>query len=502
MQPERNEDLTVLPAHTLHEMLVSGETTSVEITTRVLENIERRDPAVRAYLQITRDEALRTAEKVDRRITAGDRIHELAGIPLALKDNFCMKGTETTCSSKILKGFIAPYDAMVVERLRDVDSVIVGKTNLDEFAMGSSTEHSAFGPTHNPWDITRAPGGSSGGSAAAVAAGEAIVALGSDTGGSIRQPAAFCGIVGLKPTYGRVSRYGLVAFASSLDQIGPLTKDVEDAALLMNLIAGHDPRDSTSAEIELPDFTESLKNDVKGLKIGVPREYFLEGIDPEVVNSVRAAIALLEELGAESFEISLPHSDYGLAAYYIVAPAEASSNLARYDGVKYGFRHPERNNLLEMYYRSKSEGFGAEVKRRIMLGTFALSSGYYDAYYLKAQKVRTLIKNDFEQAFEKCDVVITPPTPTPPFLIGEKVDDPLQMYLSDVFTLPINLTGLPAIVVPCGFTSGRLPIGLQIIGKPFDEQTLFRTAYTFEQNTEYHEIVPDFAGIESQQSTG
>ncbi len=499
MQGKSNQDPTLLPAHVLHEMLVSREVTSAEITTRVLENIERRDPHIRAYLQVFRDDALRSAEAVDKKVKAGKRVHELAGIPLALKDNFCMTGTETTCGSKILKGFISPYDATVVKRLRAVEPVVVGKTNLDEFAMGSSTENSAFGPTHNPWDVSRAPGGSSGGSAAAVVAGETIVALGSDTGGSIRQPAAFCGIVGLKPTYGRVSRYGLVAFASSLDQIGPLTKDVADAALLMNVIAGHDPRDSTSAEVECPDFTQSLLNDVRGLKIGVAR-YSLEGIDPEVVKSAEAAIERLKELGAESLEVSLPHSDYGLAAYYIVAPAEASSNLARYDGVKYGFRYPERDNLIEMYHKTKSEGFGPEVKRRIMLGTFALSSGYYDAYYLKAQKVRTLIKQDFEEAFKKCDVVIMPATPTPPFKIGEKVDDPLQMYLSDVFTLPVNLTGLPAIVLPCGFSSERLPIGLQMIGKPFDEQSLFRAAYTFEQNTDYHKAVPDFTAIESQPS--
>jgi aspartyl-tRNA(Asn)/glutamyl-tRNA(Gln) amidotransferase subunit A len=330
-----------------------------------------------------------------------------------------------------------------------------------------------------------------------VAAGEAIVALGSDTGGSIRQPAAFCGIVGLKPTYGRVSRYGLIAFASSLDQIGPLTRDVRDAAILMNVIAGHDPRDSTSAKVECPDFTGSLIDNVKGLKLGVPREYFFqEGVDPEVIECVRAAIGVLEEFGAQSIEVSFPHNDYALAAYYIVAPAEASSNLARYDGVKYGYRDPEREDLLEMYCRTKSEGFGPEVKRRIMLGTFALSSGYYDAYYLKAQKIRTLIKNDFEEAFRNCDVIVAPSTPTPPFLIGEKTDDPLQMYLSDVYTLPVNLTGLPAIVLPCGLSSKRLPIGLQIIGKPFDEQTLFRAAYTFEQNTDHHKLLPDFTKIE------
>ncbi|RJP69027.1 MAG: Asp-tRNA(Asn)/Glu-tRNA(Gln) amidotransferase subunit GatA [Candidatus Abyssobacteria bacterium SURF_17] len=497
MPPKSDTDLTLLPAHVLHEKILRGETTSSEITARIFENIERRDRKLKAYLLLMRDEAFRTAEEVDRNVKAGGRIPPLAGIPLALKDNLCVTGTETTCSSKILKGFIAPYDATVVERLRAAGSVFVGKTNLDEFAMGSSTENSAFGPTHNPWDISRAPGGSSGGSAAAVTAGEAILALGSDTGGSIRQPAAFCGIVGLKPTYGRVSRYGLVAFASSLDQIGPLTRDVTDCALLMNVIGGHDPRDSTSAEVECPDFTQSLRTDVKGLRIGVPREYFQEGIDPEVVESIKTAVRVLEDLGAERVDISLPHYGYALAVYYIVAPAEASSNLARYDGVKYGFRYPERDNLIEMYAKTKSAGFGPEVKRRIMLGTFALSSGYYDAYYLKAQKVRTLIKNDFEKAFEHCDLVVTPTAPTPAFKLGEKVDDPLQMYLSDVFTLSVNLTGLPGMVVPCGLSSNRLPIGLQIIGRAFDEETLFRTAYTFEQNTDHHKQVPDFSKIET-----
>ncbi len=498
MNARRTEDITVLPAHRLHEMILSGDATACGITERVLENIRKRDTIIKAYLNVMEDDALRVAENVDRKVKAGERIHPLSGIPLALKDLMCVKGTETTCASRILEDFVAPYDATVVERLRAEDAVIIGKTNMDEFAMGSSTENSAFGVTRNPWDVTRAPGGSSGGSAAAVAAGEAIVALGSDTGGSIRQPAAFCGIVGLKPTYGRVSRYGLVAFASSLDQIGPLTKDVRDSALVMNAIAGHDPRDSTSADVECLDFTESLVNDVKGLRIGVPREYFQEGLDPEVADSIKNAIKLLENLGAKIVEISLPHYSYSLAVYYIVAPAEASSNLARYDGVKYGHRTADHSSMLEMYYRTKSEGFGPEVKRRIMLGTFALSSGYYDAYYLKAQKVRTLIKNDFERAFEKCDAVVSPTTPTPPFKLGEKVDDPLQMYLSDVFTLSVNLTGLPGIVVPCGFSSQRLPIGLQIIGKPFDEQALFRIAYTFEQNTDYHKAVPDFGKIENQ----
>ena len=497
MRPDRNADPSLLPAHVLHEMIVAGETTSVELTERVFGNIERRDPLINAYLLLMRDEALRTAERVDGKIKAGKPIHPLSGIPVALKDLLCMAGFETTCASKILKGFVAPYNATVVEKLLAVDAVIVGKTNLDEFAMGSSTENSAFGPTRNPWDPDRAPGGSSGGSAAAVIAGETVAALGSDTGGSIRQPAAFCGIVGLKPTYGRVSRYGLVAFASSLDQIGPLTRDVKDTAILMNAIGGHDPRDSTSAEVDCPDFTADLTTDAKGLRVGVPHEYFQEGIEPEIVESVKAAIDLLGQLGAEIREISLPHFSYALAAYYIVAPAEASSNLARYDGVKYGFRSPDHEALLEMYHRTKTEGFGPEVKRRIMLGTFALSSGYYDAYYLKAQKVRTLIKGDFDRAFKECDVVVAPTTPTPAFRLGEKTHDPIQMYLSDVCTLSVNLTGLPGISIPCGFSSGGLPIGMQIIGKPFDEQTLLRAAYAYEQNTDHHRARPDFAAIET-----
>ena len=497
MSSDPRKDLALLPSHKLHEMMLAGETTAVDITERVLENIERRDPVINAYLLVMREQALRKAEEVDKKIKAGETIHPLAGIPVALKDLLCMVGTETTCASKILKGFIAPYNATVVEKLLAADAVIMGKTNLDEFAMGSSTENSAFGLTRNPWNPTCAPGGSSGGSAAAVVAGEAIAALGSDTGGSIRQPASFCGLTGLKPTYGRVSRYGLVAFASSLDQIGPMTKDVRDTAIMMNVIAGHDPRDSTSAEVACPDFTENLANGAEGLTIGVPCEYFQEGLDPEVAGAVRGAIEILEGLGARSVEVSLPHYSYALAVYYIVAPAEASSNLARYDGVKYGYRNPEHDALIDMYEKTKSEGFGPEVKRRIMLGTFALSSGYYDAYYLKAQKVRTLIKNDFDDAFEKCDVLIAPTSPTPAFELGEKVDDPLTMYLSDVCTLSVNLTGIPGISIPCGFSSTGLPIGMQIMGKPFDEQTLLRAAYAYEQNTDHHKKTPDFTAIES-----
>jgi aspartyl-tRNA(Asn)/glutamyl-tRNA(Gln) amidotransferase subunit A len=385
---------------------------------------------------------------------------------------------------------VPPYDATVIERLKAAGVIVLGKTNMDEFAMGSSTEHSASGITHNPWDLSAIPGGSSGGSAAAVAADECAAALGSDTGGSVRQPAACCGIVGLKPTYGRVSRYGLVAFASSLDQIGPMTKDVRDAALIMNVIGGNDPRDSTSAAMPMPDFTRALTGSATGLRLGIPREYFVGGIDSEVEQAVRTAVQVLEEVGATTTEVALPHSEYGVAAYYILAPSEASSNLARYDGIKYGYRTPQWSNLRDMYMHTRDEGFGAEVKRRIMLGTYALSAGYYEAYYQKAQQVRTLILRDFEEAFRHVDVIVAPTAPTPAFKIGEKTDDPLQMYLSDVFTVPVNLAGLPGISVPCGFNSAGLPIGLQIIGKPFDEETILRVAHAFEQHTDYHRRKP------------
>ena len=412
------------------------------------------------------------------------------GVPLAIKDVICTEGVRTTCGSKILHNFVPPYDATVVERLKAAGAIVLGKANMDEFAMGSSTEHSAYGITRNPWDLSTIPGGSSGGSAAAVAADECAAALGTDTGGSIRQPAACCGIIGLKPTYGRVSRYGMVAFASSLDQIGPMTKDVRDAALLLNVIGGNDPRDSTSADISLPDFTRALTGSVRGVRIGIPREYFIAGIDPQVERAVRAAIAVLEGVGATVEEVSLPHSEYGVAAYYILAPSEASSNLARYDGVKYGYRTPHWSNLRDMYMRTRDEGFGVEVKRRIMLGTYALSAGYYEAYYKKAQQVRTLIRRDFEEAFQQVDVLVAPTAPTPAFKIGEKIDDPLQMYLSDVFTITINLAGIPALSIPCGFSSAGLPIGLQIIGKPFAEETILRAAHAFEQQTDYHRRKP------------
>ncbi|MCX5657643.1 MAG: Asp-tRNA(Asn)/Glu-tRNA(Gln) amidotransferase subunit GatA, partial [Candidatus Omnitrophica bacterium] len=405
--------------------------------------------------------------------------------------NICVKNELTTCSSKILEGFFPPYNATVVEKLRSAGAVLFGKTNMDEFAFGSSCETSCFGPTRNPWDISRVPGGSSGGSAAAVAASETVAALGSDTGGSIRQPASFCGVVGLKPTYGRVSRYGLIAFASSLDQIGPITHDVTDAALLMNVISGHDEMDSTSVDLPVPDYTKALAKNIKGMKLGVPREYFTEGIAPEVNEAIKKAVNLFKDLGASVKEISLPHTDYAVSVYYIVATAEASSNLARFDGVQYGYRtnnldSGEENSLIKMYSRTRAEGFGAEAKRRIILGTYVLSSGYYDAYYLKALKVRALIKKDFEEAFKECDCIVTPTSPTPAFKMGEKLENPLSMYLSDIYTISANLAGIPAMSIPCGFTKENLPIGLQILARPFDEESIFRLAYTHEQNNNWH----------------
>lgn len=411
-------------------------------------------------------------------------------IPIAIKDNICIQGKETTCCSRILKGFAPVYDASVITRLKARGMPILGQTNMDEFAFGSSTENSCYGPTRNPWNLNCVPGGSSGGSAAAVAAHEAIWALGSDTGGSIRQPACFCGVVGLKPTYGRVSRYGLIAFASSLDQIGPLTKDVADSALLLSLISGHDPRDSTSVDLPVPDYTQALINDVKGIKIGIPKEFFVQGIDPEVQSAIQESIGLLKKLGAKFYDISLPHTEYSVATYYIVATAEASSNLARYDGVRYGLRvrpSVERHTpLIDMFEETRDKGFGKEAKRRIMLGTYALSAGYYDAYYLRGQKVRTLIKKDFDQAFSELDAILTPTSPTTAFAIGDRVNDPLAMYLSDIFTISINLSGVPAISIPCGFSKKGMPMGLQIIAKPFAEDMLLRVAFTYEQNTPWH----------------
>ena len=478
-----------LTIHEAHRLLKARQLSSVELTKACLERIQEVEPKIHALVTITNELALSQAKKADQLITGGD-IHPLTGIPVIIKDNMCTKGIPTTCSSRMLQNFVPPYDATVVEKLNNCGAVIIGKANMDEFAMGSSTEHSAFFPTHNPWDLSRVPGGSSGGSAVAVATGETVYALGSDTGGSIRQPAGFCSVVGLKPTYGRVSRYGLVAFASSLDQIGPLTKDVTDCAIVLNAIAGYDNRDSTSVPYPTPDYTQCLTTDLKGLNIGVPKEYFVTGMQAEVETALRAAISKLEQLGARvDWEVSLPHTPYALAVYYIIAPSEASANLARYDGVKYGFSYQDTDSIWEALEKTRQFGFGDEVKRRIMLGTYALSAGYYDAYYLKAQKVRTLIRQEFDQAFSKFDALITPTSPTVPFKIGEKVDDPLQMYLSDVCTLPINIAGLPAISMPAGFGNG-LPIGMQLIGKPFGEETILRVAYAYEQATDWHKRRP------------
>ena len=478
---------TRLTIHEAHGLLKSKKLSSIELTKACLKRIEELEPRLKALVSVTGELALKQAERADQRIAAGD-INPLTGIPVVLKDVLCTKGVRTTCGSKMLENFVPPYDATVVEKLNNCGAVTLGKANMDEFAMGSSTEHSAFFPTHNPWDLDRVPGGSSGGSAVAVASDEGIFALGSDTGGSIRQPAGFCSVVGLKPTYGRVSRYGLVAFASSLDQIGPLTKDVTDCALVMNAIAGFDDRDSTSVPEPTPDYTKCLTPDLKGLKLGVPREYFVKGMQPEVESAMRAAIEKLEGLGAKvDWNVSLPSTPYALAAYYIIAPSEASANLARYDGVKYGFSYSDADSMWDAMEKTRQFGFGDEVKRRIMLGTYALSAGYYDAYYLKAQKVRTLIRREFDQAFEKYDALVTPTSPTVPFRIGEKTDDPLQMYLSDVCTLPINIAGVPALSIPAGFGNG-LPIGMQLIGKPFGEETLLKVAYAYEQATEWHKM--------------
>ncbi|MFC2044682.1 Asp-tRNA(Asn)/Glu-tRNA(Gln) amidotransferase subunit GatA [Chloroflexota bacterium] len=478
-----------LTLHEAHKLLKAKKFSSVELTKGCLELIHQIDPKVQALITLTDESALKQARKADE-LLARDNASPLAGIPVLIKDNICTKGIRTTCSSKMLENFIPPYDATVVEILKNCGGVIVGKANMDEFAMGSSTENSALLITRNPWDLSRVPGGSSGGSAAAVAAGEVIYALGSDTGGSIRQPAGFCSITGLKPTYGRVSRYGLVAFASSLDQIGPLTKDVIDCALVMNTIARYDPRDSTSVPYPTPDYTKCLIANLKGLNIGVPKEYFVEGIQAEVATVIHSAIKKLEELGARAEEVSLPHTRYALPVYYIIAPSEASANLARYDGVKYGFSYQGADSMWEAMEKTRQLGFGAEVKRRIMLGTYALSAGYYDSYYLKAQKVRTIIKQEFDQVFQQFDALITPTSPTTPFKIGDKVDDPLQMYLCDVCTLPINIAGLPAISVPAGFAD-NLPIGMQIIGKPFSEETLLQIAYAYEQATGWHKRSPN-----------
>ena len=473
------------PAHVLHDMLVNNEITSLELTEAILSRIDEVEGDVKAYLTLTRDEAIAQAKAVDEKIARGEKISFLEGIPGAIKDNICTKGVKTTCASKILQNFVPPYSATVVNKLNAENAVILGKTNLDEFAMGGSTENSAYFPTRNPWNTECVPGGSSGGSAAAVAAGTAVWAIGSDTGGSIRQPASFCGVVGMKPTYGRVSRYGLVAYASSLDQIGPITKDVTDCAHIMNIIAGHDDMDSTCVNEAVPDYTKALVEDVKGLKLGIPKEYFVDGMDPDVEKAIRDSIKKLEELGAEVVEISLPNTAHAISTYYLIAPAEAATNLERYDGVSYGER-ADGVDIVDMMTNTRSQYFGEEVKRRIMIGNYALSAGYYDAYYLKALKVRRLVKEDYDKAFEKVDVIVCPTAPSPAYKIGEKIDNPLEMYLQDVCTVPLNLAGLPGISVPCGFSSKGLPIGMQLIGKPLDEATLIRTAYTYEQSQDFH----------------
>ncbi len=474
------ENLYSLTAHELRELIDKKSLEPSRILDEIFKRIELLDDKIKAFVLVNKLNA-----------KAETKIGKLFGIPVLIKDNICVKDENTTCASKILEGFKPPYDATVIKKLKLEGAVLIGKANMDEFAFGSSCETSFYGPTKNPWDLERIPGGSSGGSAAAVAADETILALGSDTGGSIRQPASLCGVVGLKPTYGRVSRYGLIAFASSLDQIGPIAKDVKDAALLLNVIAGHDEMDSTSVDLPVPDYRKSLVKDVKGLRIGVPKEYFVKGIDKDVEEAIKKAINILKDLGAKTIDISLPHTEYALSTYYIVAPAEASSNLARFDGVQYGFRAKDAKDLIDMYVQTRSQGFGNEAKRRILLGTYCLSSGYYDAYYLKAQKVRTKIKEDFDNAFGSlCDCIITPTSPTPAFKIGERIEEPLSMYLSDIYTIPANLAGLPAMSVPCGFSKNNLPIGMQILAKPFAEETIFRTAYTFEQVTDFHKKKP------------
>ena len=475
----------------LGNLLAKKEITSVELTKCYLERIKRHDGALQSYLKVTEDLAINMAEEADKKIAKGEG-GLLTGIPLGIKDILCTRDMETTCASQILRGFIAPYDATVIQRMKQSGFIHLGRLNMDEFAMGSSTENSSFQVTKNPWDLSRIPGGSSGGSAAAVAAGLCVAALGTDTGGSIRQPASLCGTVGLKPTYGRVSRYGLVAFASSLDQIGPITRSVKDAAALLQVIAGHDVMDSTSIPQPVPDYVSYTGRDVQGLRIGIPQEYFIEGMEPDVRKAVEDAIRVFERNGAAVVPISLPHTDYAVATYYVICTAEASSNLARYDGVKYGFRAPGKD-IIEMYKKTRSAGFGKEVKRRIILGTYVLSSGYYDAYYRKAGQVRTLIKRDFDRVFEQCDLVVTPVSPTTAFRIGEKVEDPLTMYLSDIFTIPVNLAGLPGLSVPCGFDRTGLPIGLQIIGKPLDEPLMLQAAHVFETEMRLKKIPDRFA---------
>ena len=485
--------ITDLAVHELKEKLANKELTVTDITKAYVDRINEKEPEVKAFVNTLTEEALAKSKEIEEKINKGEITSEYAGIPIGIKDNMCTKGVKTTCSSKMLENFVAPYDATAVEKLNEENLINLGKLNMDEFAMGASTEYSAFKKTANPWNLNKVPGGSSGGSAAAVAAGLVPWALGSDTGGSIRQPASFCGVVGLKPTYGLVSRYGLVAFASSLDQIGPITKDVEDAAILLNMIAGHDEKDTTSIKIEKKDYTKALKNDVKGLRIGIPKEYYGEGINSEVKEALEKAIEEYKAMGATVEEFSLPIAEYALATYYIIACAEASSNLGRFDGIRYGYRTENFENLRDIFINSRTEGFGAEVKRRIILGTYVLSSGYYDAYYKKAQQVRTLVKNEFEKAFEKYDVLITPTSPTVAFNIGQRSNNPLEMYLADICTVSVNIAGLPGISIPCGVNSEGMPIGMQIIGKHFDEETILNAAYTYEQHTNFRDkYKPEF----------
>ena len=486
-------NITDLTVHELKEKLDKKELTVSEITKAYVDRINEKELDVKAFVNTLTEEALAKSKEIEEKINKGEITSNYAGIPIGIKDNMCTKGVKTTCSSKMLENFVAPYDATAVEKLNEENLINLGKLNMDEFAMGASTEYSASKKTSNPWDLNKVPGGSSGGSAAAVAAGLVPWALGSDTGGSIRQPASFCGVVGLKPTYGLVSRYGLVAFASSLDQIGPITKDVEDAAILLNMIAGHDEKDTTSINIEKKDYTKALKNDVKGLRIGIPKEYYGEGINPEVKETLEKAIEEYKAMGATVEEFSLPIAEYALATYYIIACAEASSNLGRFDGIRYGYRTENFENLRDIFINSRTEAFGEEVKRRIILGTYVLSSGYYDAYYKKAQQVRTLVKNEFEKAFEKYDVLITPTSPTVAFNIGQRSNNPLEMYLADICTVSVNIAGLPGISVPCGVDSEGMPIGMQIIGKHFDEETILNAAYTYEQHTNFRDkYKPEF----------
>ena len=483
--------------HEIAEKLEKQEVTSYDLVKSYFDRIKEKDGVVKAYVSLMEEEALAKAKDIDERRKKGEKLGKYAGVPIGIKDNMNVKGTKTTCSSKMLENYESPYDATVIEKLKAEDMIFLGKLNMDEFAMGSSTEHSYFFPTHNPWDLSRVPGGSSGGSAAAVAADLAPAALGSDTGGSIRQPASLCGIIGLKPTYGLVSRYGLVAFASSLDQIGPLTKDVTDSAIILNLISGHDEKDSTSSRREKIDYTKSLVNDVKGMKIGLPKEFLAEGVSPEVKDAILEVAEKYRELGAEVEECSLDVGKYSLATYYIIACAEASSNLGRFDGIRYGYRTEKFENLKDIYKNSRSEGFGPEVKRRIILGTYVLSSGYYDAYYKKAQKVRTIIKNEYNKLFEKYDLILTPTSPTTAFKIGEKSNNPLEMYMADICTVPVNIAGLPGMNVPCKLDSNGLPIGFLLIGNSFEEEKIFRAAYTYEQNTNFRDNKPTFKGGEN-----